>query len=58
MARSVTILGTVHEIQGAENSPRKKIEDPFFLTLVDHFLRGKDFAYEPNNFSESATTST
>lgn len=46
MARSVTILGTVHEIQGAENSPRKKVEDPFFLTLVDHFLRGKDFAFE------------
>lgn len=48
MARSVTILGTVHQIQGAENSPRKNtgIEDPFYLTLVNRFLEGRDFAFE------------
>ncbi|SRR6266566_4442973 len=48
MARSVTILGTVHQIQGAENSPRKNtnIEDSFYLTLVDQFLQGRDFAFE------------
>lgn len=48
MARSVTILGTVHQIQGAENSPRKNtnIEDPFYLTLVGQFLQGRDFVFE------------
>jgi hypothetical protein len=46
MTRSVTILGTVHQIQGAENSPRKQIEDPCYLTLVDQFLKGRDFAFE------------
>lgn len=48
MTRSVTVLGTVHQIQGAENSPRKNtnIEDPFYLKLVDQLLQGRDFAFE------------
>jgi hypothetical protein len=46
MARGVAILGTVHEIQGAEKFCRRKVEDPAYLDLVKQLLIGKDFVFE------------
>jgi len=46
MARRVTVLGTVHEIQGAEKEPWTNIDDPEYSVLVKHFLQGKDFLFE------------
>jgi hypothetical protein len=45
MARSITILGTVHDIQGAEKLPRK-LEDPAYLEKLGELLQGKDFVFE------------
>jgi hypothetical protein len=46
MTRSVTILGTVHQLQGAEKTSWVKIEDPGYLALLNRFLEGKDFVFE------------
>lgn len=46
MTRSVTIFGTVHQIQGAEKASWKNIEDPEYRKLLSRFLRGKDFVFE------------
>ena len=46
MSRGVTILGTVHEVQGAENYRRRKVEDPAYLELVRRLLVDKDFVFE------------
>src|ERR1700682_1709850 len=45
MTRTVVILGTVHQIQGAEKFSCK-IEDPFYLQLVNQRLDGIDFLFE------------
>jgi hypothetical protein len=46
ITRAVAILGTVHEIQGAEKYQRRKVEDPAYLALIKQFLPGKDFVFE------------
>lgn len=45
--RKITILGTVHQIQGAEKATWRKVEDPEFAKLLTQlFLHGKDFVFE------------
>jgi hypothetical protein len=44
--RNITILGTVHQLQGAEKSTWRNIEDAAYLMLVKRFLQGKDFIFE------------
>jgi hypothetical protein len=44
--RSVTIFGTVHQVQGATKDRRKNIDDPAYLSLLNQFLQGKDFVFE------------
>jgi hypothetical protein len=46
MTQSVTIFGTVHQLQGAERASWKNIEDPAYLGLVKERLAGKDFVFE------------
>jgi len=44
--RSVTIVGTVHQIQGATKVGWKNIDDPAYMNLLNQFLQGKDFVFE------------
>jgi hypothetical protein len=44
--RTVTIFGTIHQIQGAEAARTPNIDDQKYITLVDGFLEGKDFVFE------------
>jgi hypothetical protein len=44
--RKVTILGTLHQLQGAEKAVWKKIDDPTYEKVVKQLLIGKDFLFE------------
>ncbi len=43
-ARRVTILGTVHQIQGADKASWN-IEDPAYSTVARRLVQGKDFVF-------------
>jgi hypothetical protein len=44
--RNITILGTVHQIQGAEKAIGTRTEDDAYSRLVKCLLQGKDFLFE------------
>jgi hypothetical protein len=44
--RKITIFGTVHQLQGAEKSIWKNIQDEAYAGLVKRWLRGQDFVFE------------
>ena len=45
MPRHITILGTSHDLQGAEKR-KSSVNDPTFSEAIEFLLSGKDFVFE------------